>query len=594
MPNGRAGKFGLVGLALIGLAEVAALAGVILSSLPASAQIDDRFPFMEDRRRRYQQQGPQRQDWNNQFDWGQPQRQQAPVESSRAPAPRRPEVAPTVNIMVFGDSMAEWLGYGLEEAFAETPEIGVLRKPRPNTGLIRTEQRGEAYDWPSATRDILNAEKPDFVVMMLGLSDRRGIREAIRTQPARPPAGQKQGTAQQPAQAAQQPAPQQGAAQTPPAQPAPAAKPADAEAPPQQEAARDPAQDNEQPNIIAPEGAVAGTVVHEFRSEKWGELYGRRVDEMIGVLKAKNVPVLWVGLPSVRGTRATSEVVYLNDLYRGRAEKLGIIYVDIWDGFVDEAGNYNNYGPDFEGQTRRLRSGDGAHFTRAGARKLAHYVEREIRRVMLARAAPVATPLPQEPEPDLKAPPTAAAPGLPPRPSASPIMSLTAPKGAGDTLLGATPVRGTAADSVVTRVLVKGEPIEAPAGRADDFVWPRRDVVTATGVLPPDPVEPPTPAVATSTTPGAAPAAVAAAPRPPRPRREQQQHATDGGWGWFGGRQQQQPYEVAAAAARLLRRVVRRQPVVIAASPRQIRRTHQELVDRMRGLTAFADRPHHQ
>ena len=85
-------------------------------------------------------------------------------------------------------------------------------------------------------------------------------------------------------------------------------------------------------------------------------------------------------------------MVYLNDLYRGRAEKAGIVYVDVWDGFVDDAGNYNNYGADFEGQTRRLRTGDGVHFTRAGARKLAHYVEREIRRVMLARATPLATP----------------------------------------------------------------------------------------------------------------------------------------------------------------------------------------------------------
>src|SRR2546423_13243394 len=100
-------------------------------------------------------------------------------------------------------------------------------------------------------------------------------------------------------------------------------------------------------------------------------------------------------------------------------------------------------------------------------------------------------------------------------------MSLTAPKGAGDALLGATPVRTTPADSVATRVLVKGEPVEAPAGRADDFAWPRRDVVTATGVLPPDPVGPPEPASAAAST----PAAAAAAPKqasPPRPRREQQ------------------------------------------------------------------------
>ena len=176
--------------------------------------------------------------------------------------------------------------------------------------------------------------------------------------------------------------------------------------------------------------------MHEFRSEKWGELYGKRVDEMIGVLKAKGVPVFWVGLPSVRGARATSEIVYLNDIYRGRAEKAGIVYIDVWDGFVDDAGNFSNYGADFEGQTRRLRTGDGLHFTRAGARKLAHYLEREMRRVMLARATPLATPAPEEPEPDAKAPPAAVAPGLPPRPIASPVMSLTAPRGAGETLLG--------------------------------------------------------------------------------------------------------------------------------------------------------------
>jgi len=89
-------------------------------------------------------------------------------------------------------------------------------------------------------------------------------------------------------------------------------------------------------------------------------------------------------------------------------------------------------------------------------------------------------------------------------------------------------------------VLVKGEPMEAPAGRADDFAWPRRDIVTATGVLPPDPVEPPTPAVATANAPAATGVAVAPKQSAPRPRREPQQQTTDGGWGWFG---RPQPYE---------------------------------------------------
>ena len=198
------------GLALLGLAEVAAAAIALLALLtPASAQIDDRFPFLEDRRRRNQQNQPYQQpQWGGPFGFEQPRQQ--PVDSSRAPAPRRADATPTTKIMVFGDSMADWLAFGLEEAFADTPEIGVLRKHRTNSGLIRVEVRGESYDWPNAARDLLNAEKPDYIVMIIGVADRRGIREAIRQQPARPPAGQKQ----QP-----QPSTQ---AQTP-AQPAPAA-----------------------------------------------------------------------------------------------------------------------------------------------------------------------------------------------------------------------------------------------------------------------------------------------------------------------------------------------------------------------------------
>ena len=127
----------------------------------------------------------------------------------------------------------------------------------------------------------------------------------------------------------------------------------------------------------------------------------RRIDATIAALKSAGVPVFWVGLPSIRGPKSTSEMLYLNDLYRTRAEKAGVSYIDVWDGFVDESGRFTVQGPDFEGQIRRLRASDGVHFTKAGARKLAHYLEREMRRVMqrgseLGRVA-ATEPQPQPP-----------------------------------------------------------------------------------------------------------------------------------------------------------------------------------------------------
>src|SRR5258708_28109265 len=104
------------------------------------------------------------------------------------------------------------------------------------------------------------------------------------------------------------------------------------------------------------------------------------------------------------------------------ADKAGIIFVDIWDGFVDESGRYSPQGPDYEGQIRRLRTGDGIYFTKFGARKLAHYVEREIDRVMGNKSLPVALPIPPDPTPQA----TPANPSAPAeRPAAGPVISLT-------------------------------------------------------------------------------------------------------------------------------------------------------------------------
>ena len=181
--------------------------------------------------------------------------------------------------------------------------------------------------------------------------------------------------------------------------------------------------------------------------------------------------MVWVGLPAVRGPKATSDMLFLDSLYRDAAGKAGITYVDVWDGFVDEAGRFLQQGPDFEGQIRRLRSYDGVYFTKPGARKLAHYVEREITRLLAARSAPIA--LPTEPA----TPDANAQPGQPaPRPLAGPILPLVASSVGTDQLLGGPGSRPAAVDALAARTLVKGEPLAPPAGRADDFAWPRREI----------------------------------------------------------------------------------------------------------------------
>ena len=234
----------------------------------------------------------------------------------------------------------------------------------------------------------------------------------------------------------------------------------------------DAADNSDAPPVIVPEkSARSPNGLYEFREERWVELYKKKIEEMIGVLKSKGVPVLWVGLPVVYGPKATADTLFLDSLYRDVAGKAGITYVDVWDGFVDEAGRFVQKGPDFEGQIRQLRSFDGVYFTKAGARKLAHYVEREITRLLAARSAPIA--LPTEPA----TPDANAVPGQPaPRPLAGPILPLVASSVGTDQLLGGPGTRPAAVDALAARTLLKGEALTAPPGRADDFAWPRREV----------------------------------------------------------------------------------------------------------------------
>jgi len=355
---------------------------------------------------------------NNSYDPYNPfnRRPQAQVyETIKPPAPRKVETPPAETVLVIGDSFGEWLAYGLELVFAETPQIGIVRKIKPDLGLVRDDARLDAPEWTQAFKDLLpETEKPNVIVVMLGVNDRSPLRERA-------------------------PAPK--GSTTPP--------------------------DNEHapPAAVAPQRQPPAAS-YEFHTDKWAELYSKRIDDIIAALKTKGVPIMWVGLPAIRGAKSTSDMSYLDELYRARADRAGIAYVDIWDGFVDDQGRYAQDGPDFEGQTRRLRTYDGVNFTKAGAEKLGHYVEHDLRRLLGSHVLPVALPGPEEQPPANDT-----------RPAVGPVLPLNATSAEeGGQLLGAASHQDERqADPLATRVLNRGEAVVAPRGRADDFSWPRPD-----------------------------------------------------------------------------------------------------------------------
>lgn len=238
-----------------------------------------------------------------------------------------------------------------------------------------------------------------------------------------------------------------------------------------------------------------GAASVEMRSPRWKEIYAARAKAIGEIFKEKNVPLIWVGLPIMNNERLAADLLDFNEIYKTAAAETGAAYVDIWEAFADDRGHFSSYGPDVNGQMVRLRAGDGVHFTKAGSRKLAHFVEGDIRRILektkpsldpaaLASLTPEQTPtldLPAVGPPataPAPAPEAAPAPAPAPvlKPAAGPIVPLTAPplSPGGRLQTAKRPAFGDKeAEALVERSLVQGRAPQARPGRADDFAWPR-------------------------------------------------------------------------------------------------------------------------
>lgn len=124
------------------------------------------------------------------------------------------------------------------------------------------------------------------------------------------------------------------------------------------------------------------------RSEAWLKEYEKRVIALANAVRKKRIPLVWVGMPSFKNRKSTSDMLAFNDIYRSVTERSSGRFVDIWDGFVNEEGKFSRSGPDINGQTVRLRSRDGINMTVAGRRKMAFYAEKPLRKLLGAAAAP--------------------------------------------------------------------------------------------------------------------------------------------------------------------------------------------------------------
>lgn len=195
---------------------------------------------------------------------------------------------------------------------------------------------------------------------------------------------------------------------------------------------------------------------HAARTAEWNEEYQQRIANFTNNIASKGLPLIWVGQPPFRPRGMSQDMLALNEIYRNHVEKVGGKFVDVWDGFVDEEGNFSQTGFDINGQTARLRANDGINTTTAGKRKLAFYAEKPLKAL-----------LSESKENILVLPSVETADTSKPIDRIAPVSLREIGHDDSGILLG-----GDIPSGKITTKEKLSEHKAAP-GRADDFSWPR-------------------------------------------------------------------------------------------------------------------------
>ena len=203
----------------------------------------------------------------------------------------------------------------------------------------------------------------------------------------------------------------------------------------------------------------------KFRTDGWYTEYQRRVLAFGKAVTARKIPLLWVGLPAFDSPSMMADAAQMNQVYRKQVESIGGEFVDIWDGFVSESGDFIVTGSNINGQQVRLRTSDGINMTDAGRRKVAFYVEKPARRILGTQASPDLVRLDNSSAPAI---------GLSSNPAdhTDPIALSDPNLDGGTALLGGAAIPVSATKSPRDKLVQDGEMAKPPAGRVDDYSRP--------------------------------------------------------------------------------------------------------------------------
>ncbi|MDP3801135.1 DUF459 domain-containing protein [Brevundimonas sp.] len=147
------------------------------------------------------------------------------------------------------------------------------------------------------------------------------------------------------------------------------------------------------------QGIDTGGVVHMFGTDGWKAAYGQRIDDLVALLRSRDVAVYWVGLPRMKRDSFDGRMMLINGVVEARMRALGVPYIETVGLTSNAEGGYEAYLPNGAGRRVLMRANDGIHMSMAGYLRMSAPVAARLKRDAgldrpAAAAAPTATSAP--------------------------------------------------------------------------------------------------------------------------------------------------------------------------------------------------------
>lgn len=130
--------------------------------------------------------------------------------------------------------------------------------------------------------------------------------------------------------------------------------------------------------------------IHPFGSAGWKAAYGKRVDDLVGLLRSRDIAVYWVGLPKMKRASFDARMTLINEVVAAHMAALNVPYIPTVALTSDGNGDYEPYLTVHDsGRRQMMRANDGIHMSMAGYLRITEPVVERLKADAGLAAAPV-------------------------------------------------------------------------------------------------------------------------------------------------------------------------------------------------------------